>query len=565
MIPIRLLTLLTAIALSLLINSTYGRNYRNLSQLPNKELLQLGHEYSRVRNMPDSALLVYTLLTHRNTPDISTDKKKEMIDAFNGLWYTYFFFYFDFKSGNQALMTALDLCDETGMSKGRTYFGLGCMYQGMSEVAGNNTLCKESQEYYRKAFQEVINNGDGKLLVSLMANLITVSHMLGDTSLARKEMAIMKSSAKKLGIDDNWIYRYTCQLYDGFKALETNECEKAEKIFASQSDLIDDEITKDNFRYLLFSLLNQSSANECLGNYEKSMECLDKALQLSIIYDGKDYRLQTYEAFANHYINAGNKEKWIESRNKYLELKDSLLNYQQYASVKEMSMYDHMREIDREMEALKHREDIHNNIIRISGVIFLGIIILLVAIFIRNRYLKRINHTLYAKNMELLRAEEERRMLIKEEAEANSTATSEADAAEPADNVRYKNSILDETQSDEILKKILLVMEESDEIYQQGFKIDTLAKLTGVNYKHLSQVINEKRGCNFNVFLNEYRVKRACRLINTTGNASLFTIEGLANQVGFRSRNAFATAFKKFTGLNPSAYLKIAKSSENDH
>ena len=102
-------------------------------------------------------------------------------------------------------------------------------------------------------------------------------------------------------------------------------------------------------------------------------------------------------------------------------------------------------------------------------------------------------------------------------------------------------------------------MEESEDIFQPGFNADSLSVLTGINYKYVSQVINEKKGCNFNVFLNEFRVKRACVLINSMSASMPITIEGIANKVGFRSRNAFAVAFKKFTGLTPSEYIKIAK------
>jgi AraC-like DNA-binding protein len=37
--------------------------------------------------------------------------------------------------------------------------------------------------------------------------------------------------------------------------------------------------------------------------------------------------------------------------------------------------------------------------------------------------------------------------------------------------------------------------------------------------------------------------------------------EGIAisQSVGFKSRSAFVTAFKRFTGLTPSEYLRVAK------
>ena len=40
------------------------------------------------------------------------------------------------------------------------------------------------------------------------------------------------------------------------------------------------------------------------------------------------------------------------------------------------------------------------------------------------------------------------------------------------------------------------------------------------------------------------------------------TIEAIGNGVGFKSRNSFISAFKKFTGLTPSEYQNIAKSRQ---
>ena len=55
---------------------------------------------------------------------------------------------------------------------------------------------------------------------------------------------------------------------------------------------------------------------------------------------------------------------------------------------------------------------------------------------------------------------------------------------------RYKNSALCVTQKEDIMRKILDVM-DSEEIYLAGFSLETLARLTGENYKYISQVINE--------------------------------------------------------------------------
>jgi AraC-like DNA-binding protein len=78
---------------------------------------------------------------------------------------------------------------------------------------------------------------------------------------------------------------------------------------------------------------------------------------------------------------------------------------------------------------------------------------------------------------------------------------------------------------------------------------------------YVSQVINEKYDNNFNHLLNEYRIKESCRRMNDTDNYGNYTIESIALSVGFKSRSNFISTFKRFTGLTPSAYLKIAKNN----
>lgn len=75
---------------------------------------------------------------------------------------------------------------------------------------------------------------------------------------------------------------------------------------------------------------------------------------------------------------------------------------------------------------------------------------------------------------------------------------------------------------------------------------------------HLSQVINEKFGDNFFVFVNTYRVEAFERLASNQAYNN-YTVFGIALLCGFSSKSTFYTIFKKLRGVTPSEYLKTAK------
>ena len=93
---------------------------------------------------------------------------------------------------------------------------------------------------------------------------------------------------------------------------------------------------------------------------------------------------------------------------------------------------------------------------------------------------------------------------------------------------------------------------------QQYFKSSTaslsgLAKTIHESSHHVSQVINEKLNQSFFEFIAFHRVEEA-KIILKSDIGKKLTIEEIAERVGYNSKSAFNTAFKKFTSHTPSAY-----------
>ncbi len=80
----------------------------------------------------------------------------------------------------------------------------------------------------------------------------------------------------------------------------------------------------------------------------------------------------------------------------------------------------------------------------------------------------------------------------------------------------------------------------------------------GVNSKYVSKVINEAYGCNFRAFINEIRIREAQRRLLDTDRYGSFTIKAIAESVGYKSHANFILLFKKYVGISPSQYQKMA-------
>jgi len=122
---------------------------------------------------------------------------------------------------------------------------------------------------------------------------------------------------------------------------------------------------------------------------------------------------------------------------------------------------------------------------------------------------------------------------------------------------KYAKSTLKEDESELLWKKIQATM-VTDELWKTpDFRLNDLAEKTEKTLHHVSQVINEKKQMNFFDFINHYRIKEAKNLL-TSEKGKQFTILAIAFEVGFNSKTTFYNAFKKETGMTPSAYKKNA-------
>lgn len=89
----------------------------------------------------------------------------------------------------------------------------------------------------------------------------------------------------------------------------------------------------------------------------------------------------------------------------------------------------------------------------------------------------------------------------------------------------------------------------SDEIY-----LDLLAEKLGMTNNYISSYFKEKTGTSLNYYLNNFRIKKAIELFESTS----LKIKDISDKVGYSNVNTFIRIFKKHIGQTPEGYRKNA-------
>ena len=115
---------------------------------------------------------------------------------------------------------------------------------------------------------------------------------------------------------------------------------------------------------------------------------------------------------------------------------------------------------------------------------------------------------------------------------------------------KYERSALAENHADRIERKLHRAMEDARLYRDPNLSLWILSQHIGASTNYVSQTLNERIGQSFFDYVNGWRIEEAKPLIRNGEQ----TVLAIAYEVGFNSRSSFYAAFKKQTGVTPSAY-----------
>lgn len=125
----------------------------------------------------------------------------------------------------------------------------------------------------------------------------------------------------------------------------------------------------------------------------------------------------------------------------------------------------------------------------------------------------------------------------------------------PADSKRAEMNPL---FAEECIKKLSYLMETEKLYREETVSLLFLAEKLSIPPHLLSQLLNEKLNCTFPDYINNYRIEEAKELLVNPDWADRKVIS-IAFEVGYSTKAAFYSVFKKYTGMTPIKYRESRK------
>lgn len=95
--------------------------------------------------------------------------------------------------------------------------------------------------------------------------------------------------------------------------------------------------------------------------------------------------------------------------------------------------------------------------------------------------------------------------------------------------------------------------------FTENINLDTVAKNLYMSKYHISHLLTQKLGINFNTYLNMLRVDKACDLLENTNKKAA----DISEEVGFGSIRSFNRAFSQITNMTPLKYRNQFRTKNN--
>ncbi len=522
---------------------TFMTNRRQWEKLPTETLMKMGTNFMNIKNLPDSGMLCYTIVANRYNENLHVEELEQCIRATCFIGTIYRSYYQNQADAYKQILKAKDLAEKHHYDDFvvNTLMELGNLIQKQSALLHSDDLANEAITYYKAAFWKAVETKSYRVLPVIMININNITCSDNSFTIFSKERATYNT----LSIPDTADLKPICDLINhGVELFGGGKYNQALDIFrnASVESLKTSARNKASLRVMLNDFVYFVQMK--MGQQSDALETLMQN-QVLVKVELPEQITSIYRKLAEFYSLQGNQTLANKYELLWWRTTDSIAQADQVNNVNKAGFLYELDKMNEEQKSLtiKHQHD-RQMLWVITGFLMLTLLMLTLLLINRNR-IKRKNRILYEINLALLAADEQRRRMDEEQ----NSAIAE----------KYGTARMDEQSTEELWQDIVHVMEYSQEIFGESFNVARLAELIGAKPNYVSQAINQHEGWSFTSLLGHYRIREACRRMNDTANYGSYTIEGIAQSVGYSSRSHFVKLFKKQTGLTPSDYMKEAR------
>lgn len=416
------------------------------------------------------------------------------------------------------------------------YYNVGGIYSVYSNFA-------QALDVYEKGYRLSLVSGNSGMQFKFLNNMIGAGCNIGNAAYAER----LNEKVKELkGVPRGQLLFYYC-FNKGFIAGIRDEMDEKTRWMNEAVAVVDSFRLPGEMKIYPYSEVYQCYERQ--GNLDKALEVLQKYDSLAQLKNEAYLFADCYKGMMRVYTKMGNKEKALFYQNEFFRYTDSLLNVNEFSQIKN-SYQTHEKKLDRQTIDEQKRTIFYQNAALVMLLLVVAVACAAVVMVWRQRRKLHVAYVaLFERNRELLDIESRYRDIV------DRRKTSGGDSV--ADIERHDKASAPVPNSEELLRRIDAVMEDEDTFCSPEFSLAVLARLSESNTNYVSQVINTTYNKNFRTFLNERRIKVAMKRMMDSGRYGAYSMQGIAESVGYKSASNFIAAFKKVTGMTPSLYQKM--------
>ncbi len=573
---LRIIVLIISLALPFCVLSTSQETdtminsslYQELNTIDSETLLKEAEDNFLKDTLLARAAMALTVVANRyyNSPK-DTNIRRSAVKALEKLGNFYYINALDFNKAYKYLATAQQIAEEDNDQK-----ELAIIYQSLSTLFHNSdindNLSPKVRNFMIKGMDAAINSDNWTAMVLISLGMTTSAFNEGSWGDFYAPINRFASYPKK----ENFKYHEFIQLtIEAGNAYLEGDYDKAESILIESKTLLNSSMTQiEIFKLTVDGWLTSIAHKK--GDYKKAIALSRNMLAHTDSLQWPIYELDVYNSLKKLYSETNRPDSADYYYDKFLRTKDWLESSIGYGNIEKLEFLSEIDKINSDVEQLSLRRQEERRVRIIVTSVLIVVVVILLALLWGYINLRRHHHDLFKRNEEMMRMAaqykllreqwEEERKNSKDENESLSTQ-SLLNANEEATN-NQEHDVSDNEELKRIYARVLAVMEGSRAIFEPGFSLYDLSKIVKVSVRNVSKAINACHYTNFPQLLNEFRIREVMRIMHS-GEANNFTIEGIAEKAGFKSRTSFSTLFKKTTGLTPAEYRKMASTQSTPH